>query len=163
MGTKRSNGHTSLIAVWWPLGKSGTAAVFVARTFLLIRCDAKSFSSLGVHQQDKQGKGAASLPSLPSFTVRVPFTVGCRLHQRNHGSSHQSVCGVIANLNLATDFFGTHRWRDYGAPALAAAGVLEHVVAAMGRWGGATVRQYLVEAALAGSRFDGSEFNPIDI
>ena len=92
----------------------------------------------------------------------VPFTVGCRLHQRNHGSSHQSVCGVITNLNLATDFFGTHRWRDSGAPALAAAGVPEHVVAAMGRWGGATVRQYLVEAALAGSRFDGSEFNPID-
>ena len=63
---------------------------------------------------------------------------GC-LHQSSHGSvatiEPSAVRLQIPTVGpLGNRLFGGHRWRVSGTQALAAAGVAEHVVAAMGRW-----------------------------
>ena len=66
----------------------------------------------------------------------------------------------IATLGpLGNRLFGGHSWRASGAQALTAAGVPEHVVFAMGRWRGPTVRRHMAEAPLASSCELAAEFH----
>ena len=132
------------------------------RTFLLIRCDAESLSSYRVESRIYKGRvdnaptGALALPASHSqcSDASVPLRVGCCLHQSCHGSHCRSVCGTTANPNGRSPWQPT-LWRTLltrlWPHALAAAGVLEHVVVAMARWSGPAVRIYMAEAPLASS------------
>ena len=167
---------TSLIAIWCSLREIEAAAsidTMRRRATLLLPCSKQDIQWKGARSAHGCSCVASSDPACPFRAVvrqqdrvvafasklhtscaPMPFGVGCRLYQSSHGTHYRGVCSATANPNrqsLDNRLVGGQSWRDSGAQALAAAGVTEHVVAAMGRWGGLTVRRYTPEAPLASS------------